>query len=87
MGSLFFFIYKILILILIGFSFASDFGVEDVVYALGVFLACIALILILYVLFVAVRQSVSNFRLKRSYEYKIEKVLSDIVSKSMKGQG
>ncbi|VGM87779.1 hypothetical protein UPM517_0092 [Salmonella enterica subsp. enterica serovar Stanley] len=33
----------------------------------------------MFVLFVALRQFIHNFKVKRSYEYKIGKMLSDII--------
>lgn len=72
------------ILVLMGFSLSDNLNNYDIVCALGVFISLMGLILILYVAFVAVRQFIHNFKVKRSYEYKVEEMLYDLAKKHMK---
>lgn len=82
MGSVFILISKVLLVY--GFSFSNRFDSIGIFYIVGCFLVVTAVVLIVFVLFVALRQCIYNYKVKRSYEYKIKKMLSDIVGDAMK---
>ncbi|MCS2172229.1 hypothetical protein MUU46_18235 [Scandinavium sp. TWS1a] len=72
------------LLLIFGISFSERFDTAGIIYATGYFLAVIAIILAAFVLYVALKQYMYNHKVKRSHEYKIEKMLSDIVSDNLK---
>ncbi|EKS0635973.1 hypothetical protein QJD27_000890 [Salmonella enterica] len=67
------------LLLAFGFLFSDKVDTLGVFYCIGGFLGLTAIVLIMFVLFVALRQFIHNFKVKRSYEYKIGKMLSDII--------
>ena len=67
------------LLLALGLSFSDRVDTLGVFYCISGFLGLTAIVLIMFVIFVALRQFIHNFKLKRSYDYKIEKMLSDII--------
>ncbi len=81
------FIFLSKLLLVFGFSSLEDYDSIDIFLLVFRLLVVVAIILVVFVLFVAAKQCVYNFKIKNSYEYKVKKMLSEIANGNMKEGG